>query len=1325
MTPQRTGLGDPAWSHSFRLRRHVISCVHAILLVLTVLLMGDLSWAQAVAPLPAGVREEWDLDKAWREATPTRERICLNGLWRWQPAADDGRELLPQAGWGHFKVPGCWPGITDYLQKDSQTVIRHPNWMTADLKSVAAAWYQREVEVPPQWVGRRIVLRFEWLNSFAAVYVDGKKIGEIRFPGGELDVSGAVQPGKKHELSLLVVALPLKGVMLSYADTAAAKEVKGTVPRRGLCGDAYLVSMPARCHVEDVRVETSVRRGEIAFDAVLAGLEVDGRHTLRARVSDHGRQVAELTSGAFKAADLANGRFNFVAPWKPEKLWDLHTPANQYDVQLSLLDGGGNVVDTSFPIRFGFRELWIDGRDFILNGTRLYLSAVPLDNALIGAALANYGAARETMRRLKSFGINFVYTHNYDCLPGSHLAYDEILRAADDEGVLVAFTQPHFSHYDWKAADADAKNGYADHGAYYVRAAQNHPSVVFYSMSHNATGYDQDMDPDQIDGLHDPRDRWSASNAKLALRAEAIVHKLDPSRIVYHHAGGNIGSMYTINFYPNFAPIQELSDWFGHWATAGVKPLFLCEYGAPFTWDWTMYRGWFEGKREFGSAAVPWEFCHAEWNSQFLGDRAFAIQDEERADLRWEAKQFAKGNRWHRWDYPVEVSSPRFMDRHTVLAEYITDNWRAYRTWGVSGISPWEYGHFWSLRPGVDRGRKALSVDWEHLQQPGFSADYIDHPFEQMDVAYNASDWAPTEDGKALLSNNQPVLAYIAGSPGAFTEKGHNFFAGQTVEKQLIVINNSRRKIAFRCEWSLGLPRPLTRGKEIIVETGQQSRLPLRFHLPADLKSGAYEVRATVHFDQGEEQSDTFAIHVLSPVTPARMEARVALFDPRGQSAGLLATTGVRVQRVEADADLSKYDVLIVGKHALTVDGPAPDISRIRDGLKVVVFEQSAEVLEKRLGFRVVEYGLRNVFERIPDHPILRGLDAKNLRDWQGEATAVPPRLTYELRPQHGPTVNWCDIPMSRVWRCGTHGGVASVLIEKPARGDFLPILDGGFSLQYAPLMEYHEGKGMILFCQLDVTGRSKADPAAEMLVENLLKYVAAWKPAPSESAVYVGEPEGRAHLQSIGINPAEYKGGDLDPGRLLIAGPGVSGPAHPTAEVVRKFLASGGRVLSIGLDQADADALLPVKVTLTKAEHISAVFEPPLMSSPFAGVGAADVHNRDPRQVPLLTGGATILGDGVLGYVPDPTTHEPRAVFVQLAPWHFGAVRQPNIKRTYRRTSFLLTRILANLGVRGATPLPERFATPVTAGAKERWESGLYLDQPQEWDDPYRFFRW
>ena len=74
-------------------------------------------------------------------------------------------------------------------------------------------------------------------------------------------------------------------------------------------------------------------------------------------------------------------------------------------------------------VRFGFREFWIDGRDFFLNGSRIFLSAVPLDNAQVGAALATYEAAKESLVRLKSFGINFVYTHNYGCEPGSHLGF--------------------------------------------------------------------------------------------------------------------------------------------------------------------------------------------------------------------------------------------------------------------------------------------------------------------------------------------------------------------------------------------------------------------------------------------------------------------------------------------------------------------------------------------------------------------------------------------------------------------------------------------------------------------------------------------------------------------------------------------------------------------------------------------------------------------------------------------------------------------------------------------------------------------------------------
>ena len=1008
---------------------HRISPLSALAIFLLALATPAFSQSEFAASLPEGVKAIWDFNAAYRETTSTREKICINGLWRWQPAkvSDD---QVPARNWGFFKVPGSWPGITDYLQKDFQTVHTHPSWKNERLGSVSAAWYERTISAPKEWEGRRIALSVEYLNSHAAVFIDGTKCGEIHFPGGELDLTAHLRPGATNILTLLVVAMPLKAVLLSYTDSNSARELKGKVERRGLCGDVFLISTPAGPRIGDVNVDTSVRKAQITFSTALQGLAANGRYSLRGRIGKTGENIREFTSRPFEAGDLRDGHIALSEPWKPDALWDIHTPTNKFELTLSLVDSSDRVLDTQFRIPFGFREFWIDGRDFYLNGSRIFLSAVPLDNAQVGAALVIYDGGRESMKRLKSIGINFVYTHNYGCEPGVHLGFEEILRAADDVGMLVALSQPHFSHYEWKSGDAEQTNGYARHAEFYSRVAKNHPSVVAYAMSHNATGYEQDMNPDMIDGLNDPRDQWSKRNAALALRAEAIVKKFDSSRIVYHHAGGDIGSMHTINFYPNFVPVQELSDWFGHWAAKGIKPVFTCEYGAPFTWDWTMYRGWYKGQREWGSAVVPWEFCLAEWNSQFLGDRAFQISKAEATNLRWEAKQFRDSKVWHRWDYPHPVGSPVFDEQYPVFAMYLDDNWRAFRTWGVSGISPWEHEHFWKLRDGVDKRRREFKTDWDHLQRPGFSPDYVDKTYERWDLAFERADWIPTAAAQSLLRNNRPLLAYIGGKPEHFTSKDHVFYPGETVEKQLIIINNSRETVTCEAIWSAHLPFPTLHKEQRTIATGQQERLPLRFALPGTVAPARYELSASFRFGNGEVQSDSFAIAVLPRPPALEMRGRVALFDPKNETSELLKESGVQFEAVEATANLSAFDTLIVGKAALTTNGAAPDIMRVRDGLKVLIFEQTADVLERRFGFRVAEYGLRQVFPRVPDNPVLTGITTDGWRDWRGEATIVSPQLEYTLRPRYGPTVNWCDIPVPRLWRCGNRGNVASVLIE-------------------------------------------------------------------------------------------------------------------------------------------------------------------------------------------------------------------------------------------------------------------------------------------------------
>ena len=385
------------------------------LIVLTLIIAADARGQEAV--LPPDVKAVWDMSRAWQQTTPTRQRICINGLWQWQPANDANQSAPPSDGWGYFKVPGCWPGITDYLQKDSQTVFVNPKWKNERLQDVKAAWYQREIEIPKERSNRGITLSAAYVDSLAIVFVDGKQAGTIRFPGGEVDLSALCQPGQKHVLSMLVKALPLKDVMTAYRDTANARQVKGEVPRRGLCGDIYLISTLKSARISDVKLETSVRKSELTIDAALDGLAAGHTYVLKAVISQ-GQKVAEFSSGSFTTADVADGHFRFTSRWKPDQLWDIDTPQNQYTAQVSLTDANASILDVSWPTQFGFREFWIDGKDFYLNGSRIYLSAVPIDNAQIGGASANYQAVHETLERLKRIGINLVYTHNYDCLPG-------------------------------------------------------------------------------------------------------------------------------------------------------------------------------------------------------------------------------------------------------------------------------------------------------------------------------------------------------------------------------------------------------------------------------------------------------------------------------------------------------------------------------------------------------------------------------------------------------------------------------------------------------------------------------------------------------------------------------------------------------------------------------------------------------------------------------------------------------------------------------------------------------------------------------------------
>ena len=77
----------------------------------------------------------------------------------------------------------------------------------------ASYWYRAQLTVPPAFVGREIWLNFDGINYMADVFVNGKKVGDIKgaFARGVFDVSSAVKPGEEAAVAVLIKPPPTPG----------------------------------------------------------------------------------------------------------------------------------------------------------------------------------------------------------------------------------------------------------------------------------------------------------------------------------------------------------------------------------------------------------------------------------------------------------------------------------------------------------------------------------------------------------------------------------------------------------------------------------------------------------------------------------------------------------------------------------------------------------------------------------------------------------------------------------------------------------------------------------------------------------------------------------------------------------------------------------------------------------------------------------------------------------------------------------------------------------------------------------------------------------
>ena len=1181
-----------------------------------------------------------------------REQICLNGLWQFYPlknGADPSLKLPPKgSGWCWFKVPGAWPSWGNQTAESAQAIIVSPFAREKiDTLKLNEAWYRRIFTVPAEWKKKRIILNFTMLQTSARILVDGRRAGEVYFPGGEVDLTGKLLPGKQQELAILVTANPGKSnVHFMAPDVIINTPAK--LGFRGITGDLYLSALPSDGNIRDVRIVTSVRKKTITCDTALEHLP-PGEYLLEAEIFDDSAKVKAFRSEPFRITEKKTLlRKAFSAVWKDPKLWDTIHPENLYRATITLRKKNGAVIDTLFPEEFGFREFWTGGRNFYLNGSVIHLRQIAHG---LNTGAANISCRENVVRvlkRVKEANFNSIFGGDYSFRPGQVGYLDNTYRESSKMGLLSVLTLPHAAQYNWNLDDPKENARYRRHAEHLIRRFQNLPGLVMYAMTHNATGNIADQNP-----LKMGMPNCFAENPKTiqALKAEAIVRKLDPDKVIYHHAGSPGNGIFGVNCYLNWAPVQERSDWFEHWEQNGTRPLMLSEWGLPHRASYSSFRGgasiWFQKN--------PQCFWVEEFNAEHLGEEAYNLTQDHLDFLELQTKN--TGNK------PIYFSLDNDKLLRTcgkVLEEFVSENFPTLRIRGLSSIAPWDISWFWNKREPQWISRDNPNA-FRNLKRTGISPDRFYTPGTRF--AWTETDgtgsWEPTRLGKVVAAAFSDRLAKIAGKPGDFSEKGLHFLPGETVQKQLLVVNDSRETLRVLCKASVP-ELNLKQEKELTIPTGKRDSMPISFRIPEKFTGKTVRLNAEFHFPDGSRTTDTMSFEIVPRIGKLTIRG-VGLYDPEGSAAPLLKALGQTFRPVRTQQDLAGLSLLVIGRKGMK-EFPFKLAEMVEHGLKLLVLEQEHEDL-LRMGFRTNIQGLRKVFALSPEF--------RTLHWWRGSSTLTGPYLELPEHESGYPSWKFCDMYSSRVWRSGNRGNVCSVLIEKAPAGNFLPLMQGGFDLQYAPLLEMKTGKGVVLFCQLDVSGRTESEPESLVLLRKALTHLELEKAHATRPVVYRGGPEGKELLKKLNIVFTETEA--LPSGALLTTGPGAK------LADLKEQIENGLNVLAVAPEKEELERLLPAGTPLVSGRFFPAA-TPGLRKHPeFAGISQADLHWRKPIPLsfdPAGDGGRALrifrIGKG-------------RLIVCLSAPWMFEE-QEFQYRSSGRRSAFLISRLLRNLGAPDAS---------------------------------------
>lgn len=486
------------------------------------------SWRFAMDRTDAGAAEKWF-------AKDLTDRIQLPGILQSQGYGD---EISINTPWvAALPRDMRWYLLPQYKQYTVPGNIKVPYLSQPVRHYLGLAWYQRDIDVPATWQGKRIHFFMERPRWETTVWVDDKQIGSNNSlcAPHEYDL-GILTPGK-HRLT--VRADNRMTVVPGYRpDGHSVSDALGS-SWNGIAGRIELTAT-SPVWIDDAQAFPNIEKKSVLVRVNIGNLTGSAG-------------AGTLSSGNTSAAvkwDEKSGQAEIEVPLgSAAKLWDEFNPV-LHNVTVRL-DSPSASDSRSFTV--GLRQITTNGKQLLINGKEVNFRGTHSggDFPLTGYPATDVASWKRILQTCKDFGLNHIRFHSW-CPP------EAAFSAADELGVYLA---PECGMWNpFNPGDAMSKMLELE-TARIKKAYGNHPSFVMLAASNETSGRWQGvLNPWAANWYKDdPRRLYCTNTGRSDPAAPGAQYAATP----YRSTGGWFGRDYSQNLRTATMPVlaHEVGQW--------------------------------------------------------------------------------------------------------------------------------------------------------------------------------------------------------------------------------------------------------------------------------------------------------------------------------------------------------------------------------------------------------------------------------------------------------------------------------------------------------------------------------------------------------------------------------------------------------------------------------------------------------------------------------------------------------------------------------------------------------------------------------------------